>query len=316
MQEMGSSPEIDLIARAIDDEVRLGAIEIKGAWSKGEASTGHRLIETISRSVTHAMNWLGVGVRHRRRLRHPPARSASATGPDRSARPRCRSPTSATGPSPWSGAAPAARSCAHRTRWRPCDRRRSSSPAVPSAAHGPGGARGHPDEGVAPVGARRESPGRARGAPGPAGGLLAPGHRPSGRAASTAVRPRSAACAVPRGGGPALGLLPVAPRRGAAAGAAGVRDAAARPQPQQDHPGRAGAPADLAHRRGRPERRPLDRPCPGHGGPGGRASAGRLRHRRAVQPQPHPRQRPRPGREQGGGGARAGSARSTRTCGW
>ena len=59
MKEMGSSPEIDLIARAIDDEVRLGAIEIKGAWSKGEASTGHRLIETISRSVTHAMNWLG-----------------------------------------------------------------------------------------------------------------------------------------------------------------------------------------------------------------------------------------------------------------
>jgi hypothetical protein len=59
LQEMGSSPEIDLISRTIDDEVRLGAIEIKGAWSKGQASVGHRLIETISRSVTHAMNWLG-----------------------------------------------------------------------------------------------------------------------------------------------------------------------------------------------------------------------------------------------------------------
>jgi len=59
LQEMGSSPEIDLIARTIDHEARLGVIEIKGAWSKGEASTGHRLIETISRSVTHSMNWLG-----------------------------------------------------------------------------------------------------------------------------------------------------------------------------------------------------------------------------------------------------------------
>src|SRR5580704_17517329 len=59
LQEMGASPEIDFIARRIDEEVRLGAIEIKGAWSKGHASVGHRLIETISRSVTHAMNWLG-----------------------------------------------------------------------------------------------------------------------------------------------------------------------------------------------------------------------------------------------------------------
>jgi hypothetical protein len=59
LEEMGSSPEIGMLARAIDDEVRLGAIEIKGAWSKGEAAIGHRLIETISRSVNHAMNWLG-----------------------------------------------------------------------------------------------------------------------------------------------------------------------------------------------------------------------------------------------------------------
>ena len=77
-----------MLARAIDDEVRLGAIEIKGAWSKGEASTGHRLIETISRSVTHAMNWLGAEYAIAGRLRHPAARSASATGP------ACSAPTS------------------------------------------------------------------------------------------------------------------------------------------------------------------------------------------------------------------------------
>ena len=59
MQEMGASPEIDMLARTIDDEVRLGIVEIKGAWSKGEAATGHRLIEAIARCATHSMNWLG-----------------------------------------------------------------------------------------------------------------------------------------------------------------------------------------------------------------------------------------------------------------
>ena len=59
LEEMAESPEIDLIARTIDDEIRLGELEIKGAWSKGKAATGHRLIAAISRSVTHAMNWLG-----------------------------------------------------------------------------------------------------------------------------------------------------------------------------------------------------------------------------------------------------------------
>ena len=59
LQEMGASPEIEMLAHAIDKEVHLGAIEIKGAWSKGEATTGYRLIETISRSVNHALNWLG-----------------------------------------------------------------------------------------------------------------------------------------------------------------------------------------------------------------------------------------------------------------
>lgn len=59
VEEMGDSPEIDEIGELIDREVRLGAIEVKGAFSKGEAVTGHRLVATISRSVTHAMNWLG-----------------------------------------------------------------------------------------------------------------------------------------------------------------------------------------------------------------------------------------------------------------
>ena len=59
MQEMGGSPEIDMLGRTIDDEVPLGVVEIKGAWSKGEATTGHRLIEAIARCATHSMNWLG-----------------------------------------------------------------------------------------------------------------------------------------------------------------------------------------------------------------------------------------------------------------
>ena len=59
MQEMGASPEIEMLGRTIDDEVPLGVVEIKGAWSKGEAATGHRLIEAIARCATHSMNWLG-----------------------------------------------------------------------------------------------------------------------------------------------------------------------------------------------------------------------------------------------------------------
>jgi molybdopterin/thiamine biosynthesis adenylyltransferase len=59
LQEMGSSPEIEMLARTLDDEVRLGVVEIKGAWSKGEVATGHRLIEAIARAATHSMNWLG-----------------------------------------------------------------------------------------------------------------------------------------------------------------------------------------------------------------------------------------------------------------
>jgi len=59
IEEMAASHEVDMIASLIDQEVRHGALEAKGAWSKGEAVTGHRLISAISRSFVHAMNWLG-----------------------------------------------------------------------------------------------------------------------------------------------------------------------------------------------------------------------------------------------------------------
>jgi molybdopterin/thiamine biosynthesis adenylyltransferase/nitroreductase len=59
IEEMAASPEIDMIASLIDQQVRLGALESKGAWSKGEAVTGHRLVSAISRCFVHAMNWLG-----------------------------------------------------------------------------------------------------------------------------------------------------------------------------------------------------------------------------------------------------------------
>jgi molybdopterin/thiamine biosynthesis adenylyltransferase/nitroreductase len=59
IEEMAASPEIDDIRALIDKEIRLGALEVKGAWSKGTAVTGVRLVAAISRSVTHAMNWLG-----------------------------------------------------------------------------------------------------------------------------------------------------------------------------------------------------------------------------------------------------------------
>jgi molybdopterin/thiamine biosynthesis adenylyltransferase/nitroreductase len=59
IEEMAASNEIDMIASLIDQEVRFGALESKGAWSKGEAVTGHRLVAAISRCFVHAMNWLG-----------------------------------------------------------------------------------------------------------------------------------------------------------------------------------------------------------------------------------------------------------------
>ena len=59
LEEMGSSSEIGEIARVIESRVAHGALAIKGAFSKGETVTGHRLVATISRSVTHAMQWLG-----------------------------------------------------------------------------------------------------------------------------------------------------------------------------------------------------------------------------------------------------------------
>jgi molybdopterin/thiamine biosynthesis adenylyltransferase/nitroreductase len=59
LEEMHASPEIDDVARVIDRHVAHGALEIKGAFSKGERETGYRLVATISRTVTHAMQWLG-----------------------------------------------------------------------------------------------------------------------------------------------------------------------------------------------------------------------------------------------------------------
>ncbi len=59
MGEMASSPEIGLIGDTIDKECRLGAIEIKGAWSNGEAAIGRRLLATFGRATIHALSWLG-----------------------------------------------------------------------------------------------------------------------------------------------------------------------------------------------------------------------------------------------------------------
>lgn len=59
MEEMADSPEIGDLEQLIGDHIRGGVLEVKGAWSKGEAVTGHRQVAAISRSVTHAMNWLG-----------------------------------------------------------------------------------------------------------------------------------------------------------------------------------------------------------------------------------------------------------------
>ncbi len=59
LEEMEASPEIDEIESAIAKEIRLGALEVKGAWSQGEATLGHRMWIAISRTVHHSMNWLG-----------------------------------------------------------------------------------------------------------------------------------------------------------------------------------------------------------------------------------------------------------------
>jgi molybdopterin/thiamine biosynthesis adenylyltransferase/nitroreductase len=59
IEEMASSPEIAMIHDLIEQEIRLGAVEVKGAWSKGASVVGSRLLTAISRSVTHGLNWLG-----------------------------------------------------------------------------------------------------------------------------------------------------------------------------------------------------------------------------------------------------------------
>jgi molybdopterin/thiamine biosynthesis adenylyltransferase/nitroreductase len=59
IEEMATSPEIGVIHDLIEQEIRLGAVEVKGAWSKGASVVGSRLLTAISRSVTHGLNWLG-----------------------------------------------------------------------------------------------------------------------------------------------------------------------------------------------------------------------------------------------------------------
>jgi hypothetical protein len=59
MDEMAASPEIEEYGALIDEQVKLGIVEVKGAWSKGKAVNGARLITTIARCANHAMNWLG-----------------------------------------------------------------------------------------------------------------------------------------------------------------------------------------------------------------------------------------------------------------
>ncbi len=58
-EEMADSPDIEEICATIDREIRVGALEAKGAWSKGETVAGVRMIEVIARCFVHAMNWLG-----------------------------------------------------------------------------------------------------------------------------------------------------------------------------------------------------------------------------------------------------------------
>jgi len=60
LEEMAQSSEIDAIAKFIDADIANGVIEVKGAWSKSES--GLRTVLTLSRSTTHAMNWLGAEV--------------------------------------------------------------------------------------------------------------------------------------------------------------------------------------------------------------------------------------------------------------
>ena len=51
MEEMTDSPEIGDIQALIEKGIRLGTIEVKGAWSKGAAVTGVRLIAADRKSV-------------------------------------------------------------------------------------------------------------------------------------------------------------------------------------------------------------------------------------------------------------------------
>ena len=133
----GPSPEIDEIGRVIDGHIAHGAIEIKGAFSKGESVTGHRLVATISRSRHPRDAVARCGVRGRGGLRHPARdRARHRRAPDRhhvGAVPRRALPNRGGA----SGSERAATSCARRrTSWT-CASRPSSCRGA-SRCNGPG----------------------------------------------------------------------------------------------------------------------------------------------------------------------------------
>jgi hypothetical protein len=100
IEEMAAAPDIADIAALIDSEVRFGALEVKGAWSKGEAVVGQRLAVALARCWVHAMNWLGAEFSIAAVADRLLAVAASREG-CKSARRGCPFPMSATAPSPW-----------------------------------------------------------------------------------------------------------------------------------------------------------------------------------------------------------------------
>ncbi len=58
-EELASSLEIGDLRELIDGELRLGALEVRGLFVAPGNDRHDPLVETLSRCVTHAMNWLG-----------------------------------------------------------------------------------------------------------------------------------------------------------------------------------------------------------------------------------------------------------------
>ncbi len=59
LEEMADSPEIGDIRTLLENDLRFGVLEVKGAWSKGESTLGVRMFAAIVRASAHALNWLG-----------------------------------------------------------------------------------------------------------------------------------------------------------------------------------------------------------------------------------------------------------------